>query len=667
MDVGHLLDSLGDGILSVDAEGRVVLLNDAAGSLLGLAPPEAGQPWYPGLGAFQADRTTPMDEQDFPLLAAARLGIRVEKDVFLLPEDAPTGRLVRVNAWPVKGRNGAPDGAVAVVRPAEHCRETEHHRQGMLVQLLRAVAATANEATGLDAALTVALTLVARAENWSVGQAYVVCEFPPMFVQLKARFISEPERYESFCIGTGELRMGLHEGLPGRVYDTGKPVFVSDATTDPGLPRRWTAAAVGLHAGFAFPILVRDEVVGVLEFGAPEHAAPDPGLLEVLVQVGTLLGRVVERERAKVREAFFRAIIDHVGGPIFVKDRSLRWVLLNRAHEEWIGFPREEMIGKTDHDYFPPEQAEFFQQKDRELFASGSTVSIQEEPITDSAGQVHWLTTTKVPLRGPHGEITHLVGIIHDITRLKNAEEDLRQRNLQLAAEVRQHAAAEAQLRSVNRDLEGFCHSVSHDLRTPLRAIDGFSSLLLREHADELDEVGRHCLSRVRANAQWMAHLMDDLLQLSRVSRMPLHRQRIDLRALADQVMEQLREAEPERRVTFTAPASLFVEADPRLVHLLLENLLGNAWKFTSLRPEAQITLRQSGDTFCVEDDGAGFEMEYVDALFKPFSRLHGQEQFPGAGVGLATVQRIVELHGGRVWAEGVVGEGAKVSFTLAT
>ncbi len=642
-------------------------MNDAAASLLGLRSPEGEQCWFETIGALQADRETPMRESEFPLLAAARRGERIEQDVFLRNQHVPDGLLLRMSAWPVRGPDGAPEGAVAVIRHADppRCAETEHQRQGALVELLRVVAAAANEAPDLEAALVVALTAVARAAEWRVGQVHVVCDLPSRFVRSAARYLADPA-YESFCAATAAPDLRLDEGLPGRVLAIGAPVFVPDMALDDDLTRGAAAAAVGLHAGFGFPILVRDEVVGVLEFFAHAHAAPDPRLLEVLVQVGTLLGRVVERDRAQSREAFFRAVIDHVGDPIFVKDRDLRFVVLNRAHEDWIGFPRDEMIGKSDHDYFPAEQAEFFQRKDREMFASEGKVSIEEEPITDASGNVHWLATTKVPLRGPSGEITHLVGIIHDITRLKIAEADLRQRNLQLAAEVSQHAAAEAELKASNRELEGFCHSVSHDLRTPLRAIDGFSNLLLREHAGQLDEAGRHCLRRVRANAQRMAQLMDDLLQLSRVSRTPLHRQPVDLRALAEEILEELRRHEPDRNVTFSAHEPLVAQGDPRLVRLLLENLIGNAWKFTNLRPTAHIGLRRAGDAFCVEDDGAGFEMAYVGALFKPFSRLHGHEEFPGTGVGLATVLRIVERHGGRVWAEGEVDRGARVCFTLA-
>lgn len=662
----QLVNQLGDGLLAVDPMGGLSVVNPAAERLLGLA--EGRRPdWFTQLGACGADRETPLVASEFPPFAAARLGVPVEGEVWVRNDRVPGGRVLLVSAWPLPAEPGGSPGAVATVRPTRPTPgKAEPVRKDAYVELLSRVAAAANDAASVDEALAVALGAVCRASGWSVGQALLLCDMPPRFVLHAPCHLADPARQGVFRLATEQTPFGTTEGLPGRVRATARPVFLRDIATDPAFVRAASARAAGLDVAFAFPILVREEVVGVLEFFAGERPPPDDVLIDVVVQVGALLGRVVERERAKSREAFFRAVIDHVGDPIFVKDRAFRWVVLNRAFGALSGFSPADMIGKSDPDFFPKEQADFFRGKDVEMFGSESTVIVEEEPITDASGEVHWLATTKVPLRGVSGDVTHLVGIIHDISRLKRAEDDLRQRNEQLAAEVRQHAAAEASLRAANRELEGFCHSVSHDLRAPLRAIDGFSSLLQREHAERLDATGRHCLDRVRTNAQRMAQLIDDLLQLSRVSRTPLHRETFDLAALAEEVMDELRREEPLRRVRFDVGSALEVSADPRLTRLLLENLLGNAWKFTSRRADAHISLTRTGATFCVRDDGAGFEMAYVDTLFRPFSRLHRDDEFPGTGVGLATVRRIVERHGGRVHAEGSVDLGASLFFTLA-
>jgi signal transduction histidine kinase len=220
-----------------------------------------------------------------------------------------------------------------------------------------------------------------------------------------------------------------------------------------------------------------------------------------------------------------------------------------------------------------------------------------------------------------------------------------------------------------NEELEAFSYSVSHDLRAPLRAIDGFSEALLEDHADQLDEEGKHNLQRVRAAAKRMGDLIDDLLKLSRVERTGLRREPVDLSRLARRIGESLAESEPDRRVAFRVDDGLVADVDAHLVQIVLENLLGNAWKFTRKTSAPQVELasvmKDGQTTFYVRDNGAGFDEKYVQRLFAPFQRLHSEGDFPGTGIGLATVRRVVERHGGRAWAEGQVNRGATVYWTL--
>jgi light-regulated signal transduction histidine kinase (bacteriophytochrome) len=257
----------------------------------------------------------------------------------------------------------------------------------------------------------------------------------------------------------------------------------------------------------------------------------------------------------------------------------------------------------------------------------------------------------------------------------RNFREQLLRKELE-AAEARAarvlaetRAALVAELERKNKELEAFSYSVSHDLRAPLRSIDGFSQALLEDYADRLDETGQGHLRRVRAAAQRMGELIDDLLQLSRVSRAELTREPVSLSALARTIADELRRKEPARRVSFTIPDALVAEADSRLMRVVLDNLLGNAWKFASKTAEARIELgaaeRDGEIVYRVEDNGAGFDMAHAHKLFSPFQRLHSEAAFPGTGIGLATVYRIVDRHGGRVWAEGAVGRGARIFFTL--
>jgi signal transduction histidine kinase len=218
-------------------------------------------------------------------------------------------------------------------------------------------------------------------------------------------------------------------------------------------------------------------------------------------------------------------------------------------------------------------------------------------------------------------------------------------------------------------ELEAFSYSVSHDLRAPLRGIDGFSQALLDDHLESLDEEGKQYLRRIRAGAQRMGQLIDDLLKLSKVTRSELRPTRVDLSQIAREVAEGLQQQDAARRVDLMVKEGLVARGDPRLLRVALENLLGNAWKFTSKLPSARIELGQKDadgrQVFFVRDNGAGFDMEYAEKLFGAFQRLHAMTEFPGTGIGLATVQRVIHRHGGKVWAEGAVGQGATFYFTL--
>ena len=373
------------------------------------------------------------------------------------------------------------------------------------------------------------------------------------------------------------------------------------------------------------------------------------------------------RERAEAERQRFEKLLNSVveNNPvmIFLKDaKELRFVLFNKAAETITGYTREAVIGKNDYDLFPTEEADFFTAKDREVLAQRAAVDIAEEGIHTKHQGLRLLHTRKMALLDPDGTPQYLLGVSEDITERKRAEESIRRLNAELQNQS-------IQLQAANKELEAFSYSVSHDLRAPLRSIDGFSQALLEDYADKLDEEGKNNLQRVRASSQHMAQLIDDLLKLSRVTRSEMRREPVDLTAMAHALAADLQSTAPERQITFIIADGLVAQGDTALLRIAMENLLDNAWKYTSKHPGAQIEFgfsRNNGQSaYFVRDDGAGFDMTYADKLFGAFQRLHSVTEFKGTGIGLATVQRIIRRHGGRVWAEAKVNQGATFYFTL--
>ncbi len=292
---------------------------------------------------------------------------------------------------------------------------------------------------------------------------------------------------------------------------------------------------------------------------------------------------------------------------------------------------------------------------------------IKQEGIIFPASARIWV------IKDEDGRPARMWILVRDITerkklegKLKSYTEKLKRLDEERAEELRRKTV---ELEVLNKELEAFSYAVSHDLRAPLRSINGFSKALLDDYIDVLDAEGRDYLQRVRKATKRMAEIIDELLALSRVTRTEMHREKVDLSNMVHEVLTELQESQPERQVEFIVAPGLVADGDARLLSLVFDNLLGNAWKFTGNKSNAQIefgvTWKGIDRVFFVRDNGAGFNMEYVNKLFGAFQRLHSPEEFPGVGVGLATVKRIINRHGGRVWAEGEVDKGATFYFTL--
>jgi light-regulated signal transduction histidine kinase (bacteriophytochrome) len=281
-------------------------------------------------------------------------------------------------------------------------------------------------------------------------------------------------------------------------------------------------------------------------------------------------------------------------------------------------------------------------------------------------GTARWLFGRAWVFKDGAGKPLRLIGANIDVTERKLAELEVSRLNAELEQRVRQRTL---ELEASNRELEAFAYSVSHDLRAPLRGIDGWSLALLEDYSALLDGSGQQYLNRVRTETQRMGNLIDDLLQLSRVSRGEMKLDQVDITALAGRIVDRLRDAQPKRSIEFAIEPGLVAFGDARLLEIALTNLLSNAVKFTGAQNPALIEfgkIEKDGEmAFYVRDNGAGFDMAYAGNLFGAFQRLHKVTEFPGTGIGLATVQRIVRRHGGRVWADARVNRGATFCFTL--
>jgi PAS domain S-box-containing protein len=360
------------------------------------------------------------------------------------------------------------------------------------------------------------------------------------------------------------------------------------------------------------------------------------------------------------------ALIDNTTAVIYMRDLDGRYMLVNREYERLFHLRREAIVGLTDHDLFPPEIADEFRANDLQAASSGGPVQVEEVAPGEDGPRTY--VTVKFPLLDGAGRAYAVCGISTDITDRKRAEEQVRQLNADLEQRVRERTA---ELEASARELDAFAYSASHDLRTPLRSLHGFSQMLLEDYADRLDADGRQHLRRIQANVARMGLVIDDLLNLSRVTRTGLNRERVDLGALAREIIGELRSAEPHRRVEVEIADDLVTTGDSSLIRLALGNLLSNAWKFTGKSEHAIIglgTVCQHGhQVFFVRDNGAGFDMRYANKLLEPFQRLHTVAEFEGSGIGLAIVSRILSRHGGRVWAEGEPGTGATFFFTFTS
>jgi PAS domain S-box-containing protein len=527
-----------------------------------------------------------------------------------------------------------------------------------MVRLLQVVAVAANESTSVQGALQTTLDAVCEQAGWPLGHAWLRQPDGDM-VSSGVWHPREPGRFDRFRELTEQTRFSAGEGLPGQVAQTGEPAWIEDVAHDPAFVRR-VAAEEGLHAAVAFPVRVGREVAGVLEFFSDRALQADPALLELMANVGTQVGRVIERARAeealKRSEARFAGIISISSDAIVSVDEEQRIIFYNQGAEQTFGYTAEEALGQPLEMLIPEVHRPGHADKVRQFGRSGVRARRMGE-----RGQISGLRKSGEVFPAD-ASISHLevggsriyTAVLRDVTERARAEEALARQAQELARS--------------NAELEQFAYVASHDLQEPLRMVASYTQLLARRYGDRLDDDAHEFIGYAVDGVRRMQGLISDLLAYSRVGSRGESPEMVELEPVMARTIDVLRTAVEESGATVTHDPLPAVQADAVQIGQVLQNLVGNALKFRGeAPPRVHVGVQRQGAewVFSVRDNGIGIAPEYAQRIFVIFQRLHTRADYEGTGIGLAICKKIVERHGGRIWVESAEGQGSTFFFTL--